>query len=126
PTHQGRAAERILCGVALEPGDIVPNNTHFDTTRANVANMGATALDLPSSQGLEPSTMHPFKGNMDVAALQELLARDAKKVPLVMLTVTNNSGGGQPVSLENVREVSELCRHHGIPLFLDCCRYAEN
>jgi len=126
PTHQGRAAERILAGVALKPGDIVPNNTHFDTTRANVENAGATALDLPIPEGLEPATQHPFKGNLDTARLERVLAENPGKVPLVMVTVTNNSGGGQPVSMANLREVSRLCHEHAVPLFLDCCRFAEN
>ena len=126
PTHQGRAAERILCGVALKPGDIVPNNTHFDTTRANVEAVGATALDLPLVEARRPAAQHPFKGNMDVEALKELLVRERDRVPLVMLTVTNNSGGGQPVSMRNIEQVSAVCHEHGVPLFLDCCRYAEN
>jgi len=126
PTHQGRAAERILCAVALEPGDVVPNNTHFDTTRANVEAVGATALDLPSPEAADTASDHPFKGDMDVAALRRVLAEKRGSVPFVMLTVTNNSGGGQPVSMANVREVSAACREHGVPLFIDCCRYAEN
>lgn len=126
PTHQGRAAEKILCGVAMKAGDIVPNNTHFDTTRANVEAVGAVALDIPIPEARQPAVELPFKGNMDVAALKRVLAENPGKVPLVMLTVTNNSGGGQPVSMANVREVSAVCRQHGVPLFLDCCRYAEN
>ncbi len=126
PTHQGRAAERILAGVALKAGDMVPSNTHFDTTRANVEAVGATALDLPTEVGRQPATIHPFKGNMDVAALRKVLQEQAGKVPLVILTVTNNSGGGQPVSMANIREVHEVCREFGVPLFMDCCRYAEN
>ncbi len=127
PTHQGRAAERILFGVACKQGDVVPNNTHFDTTRANVTFVGAEAVDLPCPEGREISAMHPFKGNMDVSALEQLIARVGReRVPLVMLTVTNNSGGGQPVSMANVRAVSAVCRHHGIPLYFDACRFAEN
>ncbi len=127
PTHQGRAAERILFGVMCKKGDVVPNNTHFDTTRANVEFAGAEAVDLVIPEGREPSTRHPFKGNMDVAALEELINRTGREhVPLVMLTVTNNSGGGQPVSMENVRQVSAICRKHGIPLYFDACRFAEN
>ncbi len=127
PTHQGRAAERILFGVLCKPGDVVPNNTHFDTTRANVGFVGATALDLPIAEGKQPATEHPFKGNMDVAALEEVIAREGReRIPLVMLTVTNNSGGGQPVSMENARAVSAVCRRHRIPLYFDACRFAEN
>lgn len=126
PTHQGRAAERILCGVMLKPGQVVPSNTHFDTTRANIEGTGAVALDLPIPEGKDPRTIHPFKGNMDVGALARLLEERRESVPLVMLTVTNNSGGGQPVSMANIREVSALCRRYGVPFFLDCCRYAEN
>jgi tryptophanase len=126
PTHQGRAAERIIFGSLLEPGDIVPNNTHFDTTRANVEYRGATALDLPSPEGKQPQLVFPFKGNIDLEALERLLADPPARVPLVMITVTNNSGGGQPVSMANIRAASEMCRRHGIPLFLDACRFAEN
>ena len=127
PTHQGRAAERILFGVACKKGDVVPNNTHFDTTRANVEFVGAEALDLVIPEGHEPASKHPFKGNMDVTALDELIKRVGRdRVPLVMLTVTNNSGGGQPVSMQNVRQVSGLCRKFKIPLYFDACRFAEN
>ncbi len=127
PTHQGRAAERILFGVMCKKGDVVPNNTHFDTTRANVEFVGAEAVDLPIAEGKQPSVRHPFKGNMDVAALEALIARVGReRIPLVMLTITNNSGGGQPVSLENARAVSALCRKHSIPLYFDACRFAEN
>jgi tyrosine phenol-lyase len=127
PTHQGRAAERILFGITCKKGDVVPNNTHFDTTRANVEFVGAEAVDLVVAEGREPQTKYPFKGNMDVQALEALINRVGRDhVPLVMLTVTNNSGGGQPVSMENARQVSALCRKHKIPLYFDACRFAEN
>ena len=127
PTHQGRAAERILFGVACKKGDVVPNNTHFDTTRANVEFVGAEAVDLVIEEGKHPESTHPFKGNMDVAALEALIANTGReRIPLVMLTVTNNSGGGQPVSMENIRRVSAVCKRHGIPLYFDACRFAEN
>src|SRR2546421_2616925 len=127
PTHQGRAAERILFGVACKRGDVVPNNTHFDTTRANVEFAGAEAVDLVIEEGRHPSLQHPFKGNMDVAALESLIERVGReRIPLVMLSVTNNSGGGQPVSMENIRQVSAICKRHSIPLYFDACRFAEN
>ncbi len=127
PTHQGRAAERILFSVMCKKGDAVPNNTHFDTTRANVEFVGAEAIDLVIPEGRQPSLKHPFKGNMDVAALENLIQKIGReRVPLVMLTVTNNSGGGQPVSMENVKAVSAVCRRHTIPLYFDACRFAEN
>jgi len=127
PTHQGRAAERILFNVMCKKGDIVPNNTHFDTTRANCEFVGAEALDIPIPEAKEPAHLHPFKGNMDTRCLTELIVREgAKKIPLVMLTVTNNSGGGQPVSLANIREVKQICKQHRIPLYIDACRFAEN
>ncbi|MCA1831404.1 MAG: tryptophanase [Actinomycetota bacterium] len=126
PTHQGRAAERILFGEAVRQGGVVPNNTHFDTTRANVEHDGATALDLVIAEGLQPSFDHPFKGNMDVGRLDETLAAERDRVPLVMVTVTNNSGGGQPVSMENLRAVRAVCDRYDVPLFLDACRFAEN
>ncbi|HTQ96552.1 MAG TPA: tryptophanase [Candidatus Acidoferrum sp.] len=127
PTHQGRAAERILFNVMCKKGDIVPNNTHFDTTRANCEFVGAQAMDLPIPEAKEPALLHPFKGNMDTAKLTEVIEREgAKKIPLVILTVTNNSGGGQPVSMANVREVKQICKKHGIPLYIDACRFAEN
>jgi len=127
PTHQGRAAERILFTTMCKKGDVVPNNTHFDTTRANCEFAGAEALDLPIPEALEPARIHPFKGNMDTARLAELIERvERDKVPLVMLTVTNNSGGGQPVSMENIRAVKAICMRYGIPLYIDACRFAEN
>jgi tyrosine phenol-lyase len=127
PTHQGRAAERILFHVMCKKGDVVPNNTHFDTTRANVEFVGAEAVDLVIAEGKQPALKHPFKGNMDVAALEQLIAKVGReRIPLVMLTVTNNSGGGQPVAMENVKAVSAVCRTHRIPLYFDACRFAEN
>ncbi|MEA2364558.1 MAG: tryptophanase, partial [Thermoleophilaceae bacterium] len=122
PTHQGRAAEKILFSAVGGPGRTIPNNTHFDTTRANVEYSGAEALDLPIPEALVPSSRHPFKGNMDVDALRRVLAE--RDVPVVFLTLTNNSGGGQPVSMENLRAVREACGD--VPLFLDACRFAEN
>jgi len=127
PTHQGRAAERILFSVMCKKGDVVPNNTHFDTTRANIEFVGAEALDLLIPEGRQPGRYHPFKGNMDVEELETLIQNVGRpRVPLVMLTVTNNSGGGQPVSMENVRAVSQVCRRYQIPLYFDACRFAEN
>ena len=127
PTHQGRAAERILFTVLAKPGHIIPSNTHFDTTRANIEFTGARAIDLPIPEAADTQLRMDFKGNMDVAALDRLIrSEDAAKVPLVMLTITNNSGGGQPVSMANIEAVRGVCREHGIPLYLDACRFAEN
>jgi tyrosine phenol-lyase len=127
PTHQGRAAERILFSVLCTKGDVVPNNTHFDTTRANVEFRGATALDLPCVEAQDTESNYPFKGNMDTAALRRTFAEHgSERIPLVMLTVTNNSGGGQPVSMANTREVAEICQQHDTPFYLDACRIAEN
>lgn len=127
PTHQGRAAERILFSILCRPGHVVPNNTHFDTTRANIEYVGAEALDLPCSELKDLTAPYPFKGNMDLDALGQCLAElGRERVPLVMMTITNNAGGGQPASMANIRAVSELCRAHGIPFYIDACRFAEN
>ncbi|MBP6704623.1 MAG: tryptophanase [Vicinamibacteria bacterium] len=126
PTHQGRAAERILFHSALKPGDVVPNNNHFDTTRANIEVEKAEARDLVIAEGRIPALVHPFKGNIDLEALEQTLKTAGDRVPLVMVTVTNNTGGGQPVSLENLRGVRKLCDKYKKPFFLDACRFAEN
>ncbi len=126
PTHQGRAAERILFGSLLKPGDVVANNTHFDTTRANVEYRQAVALDIPNAEARNPARVLPFKGNIDLDALERVLVENAGRAPLAMITVTNNSGGGQPVSMANIRAASAICRRHDALFFLDACRFAEN
>ena len=127
PTHQGRAAERILFSVTAKEGDLVPNNTHFDTTRANIEYAKATALDLMSEEGTDPSSLAPFKGNMDLGKLEKLLDEtDRSRIPLGMITVTNNASGGQPVSMANIKAVSKLLHDRGIPFIIDACRFAEN
>jgi tryptophanase len=126
PTHQGRAAEKILFTALGGRGKVIPNNTHFDTTRANVEYTGAEAVDLVIPEGKDPRADHPFKGNMDVRALDRLLHERCGEVPVVFVTITNNSGGGQPVSLANLREVHDVCAAHRVPFFLDACRFAEN
>ena len=127
PTHQGRAAEKILFNIVGGKGKKVPNNTHFDTTRANIEISGAEAVDLPIADGLNPILRADFKGNMDLDALEAMLRKEGpERIPLVMLTVTNNANAGQPVSMDNIRKTAKLCRSHGIPFFLDACRFAEN
>jgi tyrosine phenol-lyase len=127
PTHQGRASERILFELVGGAGKVIPSNNHFDTTRANIEHSGARAVDLVIDEGTQPRARHPFKGNLDVNKLERLIAQvGIPKIPLCMITVTNNSGGGQPVSLANIKEVRAVCQRHGIPLFLDACRFAEN
>jgi len=127
PTHQGRAAERILFSVMCKKGDVVPSNTHFDTTQANCESAGAEAVNLPIPEALEPARQHPFKGNMDTLQLLNLIERvGAQRIPLAMITLTNNATGGQPVSMANIRAVKEICSRHKIPLYFDASRFAEN
>ena len=127
PTHQGRASERILFELVGGKGKVIPNNNHFDTTRANVEHSGAEAVDLVVDEGRDPRSRHPFKGNLDVGKLEDLIQRvGTDRIPLCMVTVTNNAGGGQPVSLTNLKAVRAVCDRHRIPLFLDACRFAEN
>lgn len=127
PTHQGRAAENILFTTIAGKGDVIPNNTHFDTTRAHVEHAGAEARDLVVAEGRDPKNMYPFKGNMDLKALEDTIEEaGTERIPAIMITVTNNSGGGQPVSMQNIRSVSEIARKHKIPFFIDACRFAEN
>lgn len=126
PTHQGRAAERLLCQALVQPGMKIPSNNHFDTTRANIEYVGAEAVDLVIPEGRDPNSLHPFKGNIDLKRLEGFLQENRGSIPFGMITITNNTGGGQPVSLENIREVSKLYRKHGIKFIIDCCRFAEN
>lgn len=127
PTHQGRAAENILFTTIASQGDVIPNNTHFDTTRAHVEHAGAEARDLVIPKGKQPKKIYPFKGNMDLNALEETIKEaGTENIPVIMLTITNNSGGGQPVSMKNIRSVSKIAKNHGIPFFIDACRFAEN
>jgi tyrosine phenol-lyase len=126
PTHQGRAAERLLCEALVRPGMKIPSNNHFDTTRANIEHVGAEAVDLVIAEGRDPTSQHPFKGNIDLDRLADFCREHADRIPFGMLTITNNSGGGQPASLENIRGASTIYRQHGIPFILDACRFAEN
>ncbi len=127
PTHQGRAAENILFSTILKKGSVIPNNTHFDTTRANIEANAGVAVDLVIDEGLNPSSHYPFKGNIDIDKLKDYIEQTGpENVPLCMITVTNNSGGGQPVSLQNIIDTKNLLSEYGIPLFLDACRFAEN
>lgn len=127
PAHQGRAAEHLMFSTLIKPGDKIPSNNHFDTTRANIEYRKAEAADLVIEEGKDPSADHPFKGNIDIERLEDFIKENGPgKIPFGMLTITNNSGGGQPVSLENIKKTSEILHKHGIRLILDACRYAEN
>src|SRR5688572_11223775 len=126
PTHQGRAAERILAQIQVRPGCAIPSNSHFDTTRANVEYNGGEALDLLTGAAADTSSAHPFKGNIDLSRLEEVCSRRREAIPFGMLTLTNNTGGGQPASLENIRACARILHAHGIPFILDACRFAEN
>jgi len=127
PTHQGRASERLLCRAVVKPGDVIPGNTHFDTTRANIEDSRAEALDIPIQEARDPDDLHPFKGNIDLEKLDACLRQHGRdKVPFVLITVTNNSGGGQPVAMANLKAARAICDHYGVPLLLDAARFAEN
>ena len=126
PTHQGRASEKILFSVVANKESKIPNNTHFYTTRANIEYAGAEAVDLVIKEGTEPETIYPFKGNMDIERLDRFLREYSGVVPLAMITITNNSNGGQPVSMENIKQTKKVCEKYNIPLFIDACRFAEN
>ena len=126
PTHQGRAAEKVLFSAVCKAGDVVPNNCHFDTTRGNLEYLGVQAVDLVIAEGLQPATLHPFKGNIDLERAKALLQKEGHRIPFGMLTVTNNTGGGQPVSMANIRAYAALLKKHGKPFIMDVCRFAEN
>lgn len=126
PTHQGRAAEKVLFSAIAKDGDVVPNNCHFDTTRGNLEFLGVTALDLVIAEGLQPAALHPFKGNIDLERAEEVLKKDGARIPFGMLTITNNTGGGQPVSMANIRAYAQLLKKYGKPFIMDVCRFSEN
>jgi tryptophanase len=126
PTHQGRAAEKVLFTAVCKKGDVVPNNCHFDTTRANLEYLGVEARDLVIAEGLQPALIHPFKGNIDLERVEALLKEHGDRIPFGMITVTNNTGGGQPVSMANIRAYAALLKKHGKPFIMDVCRFSEN